>query len=340
LGTKVGDHPKSLFRASGSVSKGIFSSSILPDTSPTAKLQAQYTDLLILNKHDLATDRQLDTVLDHLYTLNDETPMLRHSPSAPLSPSVLFGLDSQLFSRREEEEEKFKALGWEGNGHAGEVESVGVYRGGEGENGGVEGHDGHVHGEGCGHESHLPAKEGEGEEKQEMPSWEEILAFLSTLPSTVYRVKGLLNLTPPPPSALSSASASGSTPFSAQPLPPLTTPLPTDPTTLSFASSPARSSSTPPQSTSPPLSAPASAAAAAATAEDPDAHLPPSAKRLYILNWAFGRYTLTRMPPSAVKEEERKKYEGVEVRVTLMGERGEVKKWGRRMGETVGGVAR
>jgi G3E family GTPase len=133
LGTKVGDHPKSLFRASGSVSKGIFSSSILPDTSPTAKLQAQYTDLLILNKHDLATDRQLDTVLDHLYTLNDETPMLRHSPSAPLSPSVLFGLDSQLFSRREEEEEKFKALGWEGNGHAGEVESVGVYRGGEGE---------------------------------------------------------------------------------------------------------------------------------------------------------------------------------------------------------------
>jgi hypothetical protein len=241
--------------------------------------------------------------------------MLRHSPSAPLAPSVLFGLDSQLFMRRGEEEEKFKGLGWEGEGagHSGEVESVGVYRGGEGE---ISVDGGHVHGEGCGHEQ-SSSSAAEGEEKP-MPSWEEILTFLSTLPSTIYRVKGLLSLAPPPASALSSASASGSTPFSAQPLP-TPTPMATDP-----ASSPT--------SSNPPTSAPEP------EASNSDVHLPPDAKRLYILNWAFGRYTLTRMPASA--DEGEKKYVGVEVRVTLMGERGEVKKWGRRMGEAVGGVVR
>ena len=36
------------------------------DTSYTAKMQAQYTDVLLLNKHDLVNERDLDHVLDHV----------------------------------------------------------------------------------------------------------------------------------------------------------------------------------------------------------------------------------------------------------------------------------
>lgn len=240
--------------------------------------------------------------------------MLRHSPSAPLSPSVLFGLDSKLFLKRAEEEEKFKGLGWEAEGgHGGEIETMGVFRGGEGE----EQHKsdgGHVHSEGCGHDlgsTTLPSTS----ERTPAPSWEDILAFLSTLPSTVYRVKGLLNLLPPPASTLSSTSSSSATPFSAQPLP---TPPMTTPGT--------------------PTSKDAPSAPTVSLIDDPDAGLLPTDRRLYILNWAFGRYTLTRVPKSVA--DGGKTYEGVDVRLTLMGERGEVKKWGRRMAKMVGGLAR
>ncbi|CAK5268577.1 unnamed protein product [Mycena citricolor] len=47
------------------------------DTSPTAKMQASYTDIILINKWELVNDRKLDTVLDHLHTLNDSTPKIR-----------------------------------------------------------------------------------------------------------------------------------------------------------------------------------------------------------------------------------------------------------------------
>ncbi|KAJ7596089.1 P-loop containing nucleoside triphosphate hydrolase protein [Mycena floridula] len=47
------------------------------DTSPTAKMQAQYTDLLVITKHESLFPDRLDTVLDHLHTLNDLTSKVK-----------------------------------------------------------------------------------------------------------------------------------------------------------------------------------------------------------------------------------------------------------------------
>ncbi|KAJ6607369.1 cobW-domain-containing protein [Mycena sp. CBHHK59/15] len=44
------------------------------DTSPTAKMQASYTDIILINKWELVSERALDVVFDHLHTLNDLTP--------------------------------------------------------------------------------------------------------------------------------------------------------------------------------------------------------------------------------------------------------------------------
>ncbi|KAI9183877.1 hypothetical protein H9P43_002929 [Blastocladiella emersonii ATCC 22665] len=66
------------------------------DTSYTAKMQAQYTDLILLNKHELVTERELDLVLDHVYELNEDTPKVKYASDLDLD--LLFGLDTQLFS--------------------------------------------------------------------------------------------------------------------------------------------------------------------------------------------------------------------------------------------------
>ncbi|EPZ36385.1 CobW/HypB/UreG domain-containing protein [Rozella allomycis CSF55] len=68
------------------------------DTSYTAKLQAQYTDLIVLNKHELVSERQLDIVIDHVANLNDSTPRIKYNKSSGLSTNLVFGLDTKLFS--------------------------------------------------------------------------------------------------------------------------------------------------------------------------------------------------------------------------------------------------
>ncbi|CAE6412341.1 unnamed protein product [Rhizoctonia solani] len=67
------------------------------DTSPTAKMQAQYTDVILLNKWEHVSERDLDIVLDHLGTLNDLTPKLRCQGKSGVPPNLLFGLDSKQF---------------------------------------------------------------------------------------------------------------------------------------------------------------------------------------------------------------------------------------------------
>ncbi|KAJ2958508.1 hypothetical protein NQZ79_g5932 [Umbelopsis isabellina] len=67
------------------------------DTSYTAKLQAQYTDVILLNKHELVTERELDTVIDHINELNTDTPKIKCEGTQGVSPDVLFGLDTKLF---------------------------------------------------------------------------------------------------------------------------------------------------------------------------------------------------------------------------------------------------
>jgi G3E family GTPase len=51
------------------------------DTSYTAKLQAKYTDMILLSKHELATEREIDNVIEHLNVLNTDTPKMRWDPS-------------------------------------------------------------------------------------------------------------------------------------------------------------------------------------------------------------------------------------------------------------------
>ena len=52
----------------------------------------------------------------------------------------------------------------------------------------------------------------------------------------------------------------------------------------------------------------------------------------HILNYAFGRYELTPLPSLDDQEE----FKGVGLRLTVMGERGEVARRARRLGEALG----
>ncbi|KAL4074972.1 CobW/HypB/UreG, nucleotide-binding domain-containing protein [Scleroderma yunnanense] len=67
------------------------------DTSPTASMQASYSDLILINKWEYLDERTLDFVLDHLNTLNDLTPKIRCNGRDGVDPDLLFGIDSKLF---------------------------------------------------------------------------------------------------------------------------------------------------------------------------------------------------------------------------------------------------
>jgi len=95
------------------------------DTSPTARMQASYTDMILINKWELVSDRELDTVLDHLHTLNDLTPKIRVSREKGVDPAVIFGLDTKLFSGLENEHKHGPLVG----DHNEEVQTATVYRG-------------------------------------------------------------------------------------------------------------------------------------------------------------------------------------------------------------------
>ncbi|KXS10422.1 cobW-domain-containing protein [Gonapodya prolifera JEL478] len=68
------------------------------DTSYTAKMQAKYTDVIVLNKWELVSERELDLLLDHVNELNDETPKIKSEPNmGGVAPDLIFGLDTRLF---------------------------------------------------------------------------------------------------------------------------------------------------------------------------------------------------------------------------------------------------
>ncbi|RIB05192.1 CobW/HypB/UreG, nucleotide-binding domain-containing protein [Gigaspora rosea] len=68
------------------------------DTSYTAKMQAQYTDIILLNKHELVEERELDLVIDHINELNTDTPKIKCEGKNGVSPDLIFGIDTKLFS--------------------------------------------------------------------------------------------------------------------------------------------------------------------------------------------------------------------------------------------------
>ncbi|KAK0470038.1 cobW-domain-containing protein [Desarmillaria tabescens] len=90
------------------------------DTSPTAKMQSSYTDMILINKWEHVSERQLDIVLDHLGTLNDLTPKIRCQGKQGVDPKLILGLETKLFM----EAEDYKDVT-----HQDEVETVTILRG-------------------------------------------------------------------------------------------------------------------------------------------------------------------------------------------------------------------
>jgi G3E family GTPase len=75
------------------------------DKSYTAKLQARYTDLILINKHEGLSEIELDRILDDVYELNPDAPKIQIDHGR-VDPSVAFGLDSRLFETIESVKEQ------------------------------------------------------------------------------------------------------------------------------------------------------------------------------------------------------------------------------------------
>jgi len=95
------------------------------DTSPTAKMQASYTDMILINKWEHVSDRHLDLVIDHLNTLNDLTPKIRCRGRNGIDPNVIFGVESKLFLDSQHTYNQTITT----TTHNDEVETVFVYKG-------------------------------------------------------------------------------------------------------------------------------------------------------------------------------------------------------------------
>jgi len=67
------------------------------DTSYTAKMQAKYTDLIVLNKWELVSERRLEDVEDAVLALEVDPPTPRtKSDKGWVSKDIIFGLDAKL----------------------------------------------------------------------------------------------------------------------------------------------------------------------------------------------------------------------------------------------------
>lgn len=73
------------------------------DTSYTAKMQARYTDLIVLNKHELVSERRLEDVEDAVLALEVEPQIPRtKSRKGWVDKDIVFGLDARLAGVTEE----------------------------------------------------------------------------------------------------------------------------------------------------------------------------------------------------------------------------------------------
>ena len=67
------------------------------DTSITAKMQARYTDLIVLNKWELVSERRLEDVEDAILDLEVDPPIPRSkSDKGWVDKDIVFGLDAKL----------------------------------------------------------------------------------------------------------------------------------------------------------------------------------------------------------------------------------------------------
>ncbi len=98
------------------------------DTSYTAKMQAKYTDLIVLNKWELVSERRLEDVEDAILALelDVQCPRLK-SQKGWVDKSVVFGLDARLASTVEDIKEHGESHSHNHNHeHSSEVEVLSV----------------------------------------------------------------------------------------------------------------------------------------------------------------------------------------------------------------------
>ncbi|KZT59121.1 cobW-domain-containing protein [Calocera cornea HHB12733] len=155
------------------------------DTSPTARMQATYTDILLINKYEAVSARALDIVIDHLHTLNDLTPKIRCPRATGVPPQLIFNLDSKLYQLHDRPLEGAQD-------HHDEVETATVWRGGEGPHAHAHAHDApHSH-------SHSHTLAADPAPAPPQLTEESLTAALSLLPKEdIFRVKGFVRLPPP-----------------------------------------------------------------------------------------------------------------------------------------------
>ncbi|KAK4155461.1 CobW/HypB/UreG, nucleotide-binding domain-containing protein [Chaetomidium leptoderma] len=149
------------------------------DTSYTARLQARYTDLVVLNKWEGCGERRLDEVLDRLGDLEVDVAWVK-SDKGWVGAEVVFGVDGGLA----------RGLGEEGK------ELLDDECKHEGDGGCGHNHDGHEHGKKQHHQSEVEVLSVElksgGQEAAGVDA-SKLMVFLKSTPKDeVYRIKAVL----------------------------------------------------------------------------------------------------------------------------------------------------
>ena len=213
------------------------------DTSVTAKMQAKYTDLIVFNKWELVDERMFEDALDRVGDLDVQIAWVK-SQKGWVDVEVVMGIDGAMVRD-------------------------------EGLRGAIEFNEDNAHGQsdGHGHDHHQDEVEVlsvvvTNEDMSKSPqgvvldSFEDLL--LSAPKDEVYRIKGLVLSSKPPP------DSSGD--------------------------------------------------------RKPSVAVDSEGQSLYVLNWAFGRWTYTPMPSKAFKA-----MENASARLTFILAKGESSKWTRRL---------
>jgi G3E family GTPase len=88
-----------------------------------------------MNKHELVSEQEYEECLDHVYTLNEDTPIIKtfERENIAVDPDLVFGLDTRLF--QELGKEKYMIDGYvdddDGHHHSREVDLIQLESGGD-----------------------------------------------------------------------------------------------------------------------------------------------------------------------------------------------------------------
>lgn len=95
------------------------------DTSVTAKLQAQFTDLVVFNKWEQVDERRFDVCLDRLGDLEVQTPWVK-SNKGKVAQDLIFGIDGALAKQLEETNSAHAEQHAHDHDHSSEVDVLSV----------------------------------------------------------------------------------------------------------------------------------------------------------------------------------------------------------------------